>query len=248
MNEFELSEALIDLSRSANKIAKLLVQGSLQNLLQQNIGSKSLNINDFVNWPDYSPPEPIYYTIPNIESLSILEYAYGSPITEGCKIDLITCGGYNFVDQPKNIRIILSHETNDNYDFGIIYESLEFSTDPIVILQIFKKCCKRIYIRFRPWTSQNGAFLNSKAFVHLVNDIDNSVIWKVIRPLATYESLFSKLNFIIIERKINHIQVPEFFNNDEILLTIQNRVWGEIDRSQMLKILTIDSVDYILER
>jgi hypothetical protein len=257
---FELAEALMDLSRASERVAKLITQtaigevGSETILTASGSSTETIDANNISGWP----------LVPSIVSgldlsfdmslyrLTVLEFHRGPniPITanhnHATSIDIIT-DSYTFKEQPQNVKIISPKECRKRYDLGVIYESLEFTNDPATILAMFKRCCKKIVIRFRPWTSSDGAFLHDKAFLHLVQDTDNSIQFKVTRPLASYESLIKSMGLSTDERRINTRQLNQFFiDNEQIMRVLRERTWGNIDYEQAVKILTIDSVDYVL--
>ncbi len=88
----------------------------------------------------------------------------------------------------------------------------------------------------------------NKAFAHLAMDMDHEVLFKVVRPLATYESLVKSVGGMPVhERHINTIQPDTFFTtNEEIMRVIRERTWGKISCDQAIKIMATDSVDYVL--
>lgn len=253
-SRLEISEALMDLSRASERVAKLLAKGAIPIIKNDaavtSIGNstETINFKQYQQWPDVKVnhlPSPGI----DLNSATILQFANGPtrPILGKCKkLDLITD---SFVDpQPEYVKIIKAQERAHNYDIGIVWESLEFCTNPASILQIFKQCCKKTYIRFRPWSGQDGAFLNNKAFIHLITDTDHTVQWKVIRPLATYETLIKATGMVVLERHINTSQVDQFISeNHKIMQVLRDRTWGETIRyDEILKIMATDSVDYVL--
>lgn len=258
----EFVEALMDLSRASQRVAKLMTESTFGELKNDTVPSivgdskETINVVDYHNWPSTvsnTTKEAFDFT-----DLTILEFNAGSqpPIiatnqhTLTKRIDLIT-DDYKFKEeQPRNVHIIHYGQQKTNYDVGVIWESLEFTKDPAAILLAFKKCCRKVYVRFRPWTSQDGAFMSrtsNRAFAHLATDIDHEIKFKVIRPLASYESLIKSVGMSIEERRINTIQLSNFFMaNKEVMRVIGQRTWGTISFEQVIKIMATDSVDYVL--
>lgn len=253
---FELAEALMELSKASERVAKLILQINIGEIGSDTIltalgnSTESINVDSVSGWP-HTPLGVTGLDI-SLNNLTVLEFHRGpnKPITQyhhhAKQIDLIT-DSYQFAEQPKNIRIISHKECEKRYDVGVIWESLEFTDNPSNILALFKKHCRKIFIRFRPWTSRNGAFLCDKAFAHLAMNTDNQVQFKVVRPLATYETLIKSLDLSTDERRVNISQLDQFFiANEQLVRIIRERTWGKIDYEQAIKIMTIDSVDYVL--
>ncbi len=252
----------MDLSRASQRVARLMTEGAIGELKDDTILSAlgdSKEIIDVARFADW--PAAIGRTtreVFNFADLNVLELNAGpqapiiaaNPHVRAKQIDLIT-DGYKFQgEQPQNVRIIHYGQHKPSYDVGVIWESLEFTKDPAIWLQAFKKCCHKIYVRFRPWTSRDGAFMSgtlNKAFAHLTMEMDHEVRFKVVRPLASYESLIKSVGMPIEERRVNTTQPDTFFTtNEEIMRVIRERTWGTISFEQAIKIMATDSVDYVL--
>lgn len=244
------------------RVAKLISEGAMGEFKEDTILSalgdskEVIDVARFNDWPVANTGRNLR-GLPNFADMRVLELNAGPnrPVVAGLcpnarQIDLITDGWKFEGEQPKNVRIVHYGQHKTDYDVGVIWESLEFSKDPITWLQAFKKCCHKIYIRFRPWTSRDGAFMSgtlNKAFAHLVMDLDHEVRFKAVRPLATYDSLIKGVGMPIEERKINTSQPDTFFTtNEEIMRVLRERTWGTISFDQAIKIMATDSVDYVI--
>lgn len=257
----EIVDALLDLSRASKRVARLISQGAFGNLKEElptiTVGNSKeiIDIDLFEKWPAADYRCPAFSA--NLDDLTVLEWsANNAPVTVSHKnakrIDLIAGGAYPFThDQPANVRVLNSTDNPDaKYDVGVIWETAEFLDDPTITILTMAKCCHKIYIRFRPWTSRDGAFTSgvvNRAFAHLVINMDHKVKHQVIRPLATYEQIIKNSHLPIHERRINTTQPEEFFStNTEVMRVLCERTWGKIDTDQALKIMATDSVDYVL--
>lgn len=257
----EMVEALMDLSHASQRVAKLISEGVIGEFKDETVLSalgdskEVIDVAKFADWPKATGRSDLETF--NFADMTVLELNAGPQRPRVAsrpglakQIDLIT-DGYKFEgEQPKNVRTIHYGQHKPSYDVGVIWESLEFAKDPAMWLQAFKKCCHKIYIRFRPWTSRNGAFMSGtldKAFAHLVMDIDHEVRFKVVRPLATYESLIKTTGMPVEERRVNTTQPDTFFTtNEEVMRVIRERTWGKISFDQAIKIMATDSVDYVI--
>lgn len=262
----ELVDALLTLGKQAEKVAKLLSADVVGEMKEETLliptpqSDKTINVNSYQFWPDASfhHTSPLRRAqmdatiLPPLADLTVLEYSIGptypvSPHHPHAKIALIT-DAYKFDTQPPNVKIINSFtEAGSNYDIGILWETLEFDANPPLILTEMKQRCKKIIVRFRPWTSRDGAFQSSffnKAFAQLVGPLEHQVKFKVVRPLATYESLFAKLQLATQERKINSVHLEEFFQTNNILQIAIERTWGTIRKDEAIRIMMTDSIDY----
>lgn len=252
--ELELAEALMDLSRAAERASKLLSQRSISQPKSQAVPKPGRSTNtidhlEYPEWPEASFSEMEFeLSLNNKIALEVSKKTVISALHSNAqRIDLVT-PEYPFDSQPQNIKIVGKDEFSANrYDLGILYETLEFEKSPEALLLLLKTCCRKICLRMRPWTSRNGAFLNKKAFAHLVSPSNHEVEFVVTRPLASYESLFTTVGLIIEQRRIGTSQIDTFFKERETILnTIIGRVWDDIDREQAMKILSINNVDYVL--
>jgi len=265
---FELIDALLTLGKQAEKVAKLLSAETVGIIKDETIlinlpkSDTMINVESYKFWPEANfhnssalrRAQIDASSIQSLANLTVLEYSIGqtypiSPHHPDAKIALIT-DAYKFDTQPQNVKIINSFsEAGNKYDVGILWETLEFDDNPAFVLTEMRQRCNKIVIRFRPWTSRNGAFQSeyyNKAFAQLVGPLDHKVKFKVVRPLATYESLFTKLGLSIQERKINSVHFEEFFQNDIIINTIIERTWGNIRKDEAVRIMMTDSIDYIV--
>ncbi len=253
-----LVDALLTLGKQCETVAKLLSINALGDLEQDTLITLTQS-NEFIDvakqpyWPEIDQKPALtnkfHEEATTIPDLKVLEFNAGDslPVTTNYKhaiVDLIV-DDFKFPARPVNIRLISWKETKE-YDIGIINESLEFVNDPGIILTKFKQCCKKIIIRLRPWTSHNGAFQSNKAYAHLVMPIDTKVKFKVVRPIATYESLFAKIGLIVEERQIWNRIPNEFFNNDSFLDMAIKRTWGSLKKEDALRIITTETIDYVV--
>lgn len=247
----ELVEALLELSKSSERVAKLLSQHKIgvfqEEAILTSLGTSRENVKMRPGWPriDRRPvTREVHYN-----DLVVLEWCASPqmPLTldwhTARHIDLIV-DHHDFTQLP-NMEIVREPKYK-NYDIGVVWESFEFIQDPSTILRMLKKYCHNVLVKFRPWSSQDGAFLADKAFTHLAMDVDHQVKHKVVRPLATYEKLIASLGMTVVERQINTVQVDPFFTNPEILRVIKERTWGSITDSQAIQIMATDSVEYVL--
>lgn len=252
----EMMEALTDLSRASQRVARLISEGVLGEFKDETIltalgdSRETIDIAKFADWPAATTRihrDPLDFT-----DMDVLELCTGPqmPVVTAHQIDLITDGWKFEDDQPQNVRIVHYGQYQKQYDVGVIWESLEFTKDPAKWLDAFKRCCRKVYVRFRPWSSRNGAFMSStlnKAYAHLAMDMDHEIRFKVVRPLATYDTLIKSIGMPIEERRINTIQPETFFTtNEEIMRVIRERTWGTISFDNAIKIMTTESVDYVL--
>lgn len=260
----ELIDALLTLGKQAERVAKLLSTEIVGEMREETIitipkTDISLDIHQYKQWPEAADPrssesyaqlETVH--LPSLSDLKILEYtAYPlhpvSHFHQHAKVDLLT-DHFAFNKQPDNVRIINSFaEAKDTYDVGIIWETIEMHDNPPVLLLEMKKRCQKIIIKFRPWTARNGGYQESfinKAYAHLLMDLDTRVKFKVTRPLATYESLFSKAGLPILERRVNSSSVEEFLQNPDFMKVIIARTWGALREEEAIRIMMTDSVCY----
>jgi len=263
----ELINALQGLGRHAERVAKLLAEYPTEPVEAPSntipICDRIIDPSNYPYWPqatevpefeDRARDDSSYVNI--LDGESVLELSLGPtyPVSvyhEQIKIDLMT-DSFKFNEQPKIVRIVnSSKELKKDYDVGIAWESLEFSDQPLLHLMMLKKCCRRIYIKFRPWSSRNGAFQSNHynlAYMHLARPVNHQVRHRVIRPLATYEDLLQKAGLIPTERKINTDGPPALFTDyPEIMDTIIARTWGNIDRGEASRIMMTDSVEYVAQ-
>jgi hypothetical protein len=263
----ELVDALLTLGKQAEHVAKLLSEDLIGNLRDDVLltptpnSNKTIDINRYSMWPDASdvldPLHRAQFDAANIlplADLNVLEYAIGVgyPIAhfhQHAKVTLVT-NDFKFQTQPPNVKIVNSFsEAGNSYDIGILWETLEFDNNPALTLIEMKQRCKRIIIRFRPWTSRDGAFQSyffNKAYAQLIMPIDHKVKFKVIRPLATYETLLAKAQLAIIDRKINSSMPEGYLQMDNIIQVAIERTWGNIHTDEAIKIMMTDSIDYMV--
>ena len=267
-NRIELINALHILSQQCNVIAKLL-ETTLFNKIQNDTiicepnNDLTIDVKSFEMWPEAT--RPINHTEIsrkqamnigcNFSNSKIIEYTDGPSIPigmnfESTEVDLIINGTNKVTDKCRIFNSI--SEVSGIYDVGIIYESLEFSEHPIDIILRMKRLIKKggkIFIRFKPWSSRDGGFQNiNKSYAHLVMQTNSAVKFKVIRPLATYDDIFSKSKLAILYRKITSVPPDDFIiNNDGIMSTIISRTWGTINKEDAIKIMATSTIDFLLE-
>jgi hypothetical protein len=255
----EVVEALMDLSRASQRVASLISQGVIGEFKDETVLSalgdskEVIDVARFTDWP--AAVNSVRIDTLDFADLRVLEWNIG-PVPPKClnlqtarSVDLVT-DDWKFSTQPSNVKIIKPQDHRSDYDVGVIWESAEFAKDPAMVLELMKKCCHKVYIRFRPWTSRDGAFMSgtvNKAFLHLATDMDHQVLFKVVRPLATYEALVKSAGMPVHERRVNTTQPETFFTtNEEVMRVIRERTWGKISFDQAVKIMATDSVDYVL--
>jgi hypothetical protein len=264
----ELIDALLTLGRQCERVAKLLsadVVGPTDQspvLIPIPASDRSVDPDNYGEWPPATDISQDFSTvarkasadIQSLDHLRILEYSIGPtyPISvhhKEARVDLIT-DDYKFTGlQPSNTRILNSFkEAGTGYDVGIAWETLEFNADPVIVLTELKQRCKKILVRFRPWSSRAGAFAHrNPAFAHLAQPTDHHVRFKVVRPLATYEGLFAKLGLTVHERKVASVPVEDFFHQtDEVLEVIIGRTWGTISPEDAYRIMATDTIEYLV--
>lgn len=274
-NNLELINALLVLSDQCKHVANLLSLNQLNELppetvvLQPDL-STAIDICQFELWPRATSNHSTHWkTISkqqahdiglDFSNSKIIEYSNGPSIPIGqaysnVSVDLI-CNTYKFGSDDPGVKIISSiDESHDQYDIGIIYESLEFDTNPIQTLLKIKQRIKpqgKIFIRFRPWSSRDGGFQSqylNKAYAHLLMDLDSNKLVhnKVVRPLAIYESILTKTKLPVISRKLrNNIPDDYIIENDNIMDLIIKRTWGTIDKESAIRIMSTTAVDFLV--
>lgn len=274
-NRLELINSLLLLSKQCEHVANLLSSNILNELSPETIISQidlsqMIDIRQFESWPlatnnisthwDTISKQQAHDVGLDFSNSKIIEYSNGPSIPIGpayinTKVDLI-CNVYKFGSDDPGVKILSSiDETNDQYDIGIIYESLEFDQNPIQTLLKIRQKIKpqgKIFIRFRPWSSRNGGFQSTyinKAYAHLLMDLDsnNLVCNKVVRPLAVYESMLAKAKLPIISRKLrNTIPDDYIVENDEFMKLLMKRTWGTIDKDSAIRIMSTTAVDFLV--
>lgn len=258
-----LIEALIQLSEQCLTTAKLLessiheivpVSETILNISEDH----SLTLEDFEAWPSihYIAPKPNI----NIDKCNVLEYNAGlsTPISFSLNIDDIHLISDKFQStENMHIKHIAGLDSlSELYDFAIVCESLEFSRTPIYVLNKIKSHLRQngmMFIRFRPWSSMDGGFQSTyfnKAYAHLVCDLEHNqdVVYKVIRPISTYENLFKKCGFTIISRQVHNAKVDPFFTNNQHILDLLIKTWNGIRKEEALKILSTTNIDYVVSK
>lgn len=276
-NKVELINAFLLLSKHCEHIAKLLDTNVINEVSPKVIVPElpelptSLDIRNIEQWPiaddrsitdwrrlSQQQTNDIGLDFSNCK---ILEYSDGLSIPIGhvyhnAKVELV-CNKYKFgSDDPPATKIINSiEEASDSHNIGIIYESLEFAADPVSILLKVKQKIKpqgKIFIRFRPWSSRDGGFQSAycnKAFAHLLADLEHNVLVKskVVRPLATYDSLLSKAKLPVLSRKVKSIPPEQLITrNKEHMDVLIRRTWGTISSESAIKIMTITAIDFLV--
>lgn len=254
----ELIDALLTTAKHLERCAHLLSDDLLPELDNdaELIGilpgtTKALNIYNYPDWPklahiDREDAARQALTRFDLDGAQVLEYSGGPslPVAHytAAQVDLIT-NDFKFQEQPDNVRIV-SDIPDVQYAYGVIWESLEFCRTPVQLLTSFRRQCRKLIIRMRPWSGRNGAFLDNLAFSHLARPVDATVHSKHVRPLSNYERLFGNAGVTVQERQVNSDPVEDFFR-DEILATIIERTWGEMRPQEALKIMSTTSIDFI---
>lgn len=157
---------------------------------------------------------------------------------------------------------------NSNYDFILLNDVLDHSSDPLLVLEQVKNIKSencRIAVRCHPWTSRHGTHLykqRNKAFLHLVFTKDEifamglkeEFAQQVLDPLTFYRDLIKQTGLKIIKEDITTCPVEIFFTqNEEIMRRIKEKWKTSLDPE--LKdgtkfprdVLEIEFVDYWLE-
>jgi 2-polyprenyl-3-methyl-5-hydroxy-6-metoxy-1,4-benzoquinol methylase len=171
-------------------------------------------------------------------------------------------GTVNFSSNPAFV------ENQDSFDVVILFDVLDhiIRMEPTSLLQW---CADRlsedgkIFIRFHPWSSRHGGHIYdklNKAFAHLVYTSDElaklgiiitepgaKTNQKIIKPLATYEKWIKNSGLVSVNRKLNVTKIEPYV--EKLLPRINEVSWaGRGDLEKILKIIKIDSVDYILAK
>ena len=123
-----------------------------------------------------------------------------------------------------------------------------------------------VYCRCHPWTSRHGSHAYkklNKAFIHLIFtdeelyrlDVDPIKTLRTLDPIATYQEVIKKNNFIIKSEKTAITPVEILFSLDPVIVRRIKNHWIEQGDNPYAdgdafprEILEIDFVDYILEK
>lgn len=273
--KLELINSLLMLGEQCKRVADLLDTNILNEIKSDTIlsvspdMSQSLDILQFELWPKASDVTNTHWkniAVHQAQDISqdfsnckIIEFSKGPStpighIYHNSKVDLI-CDTHKFGTDaiPDNVRIVKAHEMDNEYDVGIIYESLEFDSHPAQTLLSIRDKIKpngKIFLRFRPWSSQDGGFQSrhfNKAYAHLLMDLESNVINKVVRPLVTYNTMLAAASLKILSRRIHSTMPDEFItNNDHYMNTLISRTWGIMDRDSAVKIMMTNNVDFLV--
>ncbi len=253
--KLQLISDLYDLGNLALKIAKSLesyTETVLAPTSKIAISSEvSLDITEFERWPvaGYSDP-----TLMDLNGYSkVLEIGtapYYQPLNITCDTKAVLTTQF----LPGNIKLLTALDT-DVYDLIIINQTMEFTKTPLELLKSIKNNLNKkskVWIKFRPWTSIDGGFQSvyfNRAFAHLACDLQHNdeILFKSIRPIATYESLLKSAGLVILSREITSSQLPPMLHTgSEVLQAICKRTWGTIREQDALQILKTQSIEYLV--
>jgi SAM-dependent methyltransferase len=157
---------------------------------------------------------------------------------------------------------------NSTYDFILLNDVLDHSSDPLAVLEQVKKIkgpnCK-IIMRCHPWTSRHGTHVYkqvNKAFLHLVFTPDEifamglkeQFAQQVLDPLSFYRDLIKQTELKIVKEDITTCPVEIFFTqNEEVMRRIKDK-WKTSTDPELRNgtkfprdVLEIEFVDYWLE-
>ncbi len=195
----ELAEALMILSRATEGVAKIFLKFDeiKDDTVLTTVGTSDETI-DFATYQAW----PLAEEVPSYEYRSrisanrvqllhgqtILEHSAGpvEPISPyfthifgECQVDILS-DKFVGCKEPLNLRLINKSELKAEYDIGIAWESLMF-TSPVEVLTLMKHRCKKIHVRFRPCRAGMGLTYHQLAIKHSSiwyhQPIMKSLIW-----------------------------------------------------------------------
>ena len=124
-------------------------------------------------------------------------------------------------------------KSNGPYDEILIYDVLDHAEDPVEVLKMAKSVLSesgQIKLRLHPWCARHGGHLYrqiNKAFIHLVFSeselsemgfvCDNTIMKKVIYPVATYEGYIAQVNLTKISMELDNQEPESFFSDVPII-------------------------------
>lgn len=254
---YEIIDELIRFGDQCHKLARTL-EKSLNTHKPVNDEAVSithtlLKLDDYKLWPTVNTGFPKFNF--NINGLSVLQiHNHNEIILSDTKQTILS----QYHGHDSNYKICRDFtDLSDQFDILIINQALEYMDDPYCFLRQcldYLKPNAKLWIRLRPWSSQNGGFHHNqlnKAYAHITSEIPitNLIKYRVVKPLFTYENLISKLNLQILNKQIHHKFVDNFFmSNPGVLSTIINNLWGSMNTDEALKIMSIDTVTYLLSK
>ena len=173
----------------------------------------------------------------------------------------------------KKDNLILTDNLDDfigyKFDLILLNDVLDHCDDPDKALQTISSILAdngTVYCRCHPWTSRHGSHAYkklNKAFIHLIFtdeelyrlDVDPIKTLRTLDPIATYQEVIKKNNFIIKSEKTAITPVEILFSLDPVIVRRIKNHWIEQGDNPYAdgdafprEILEIDFVDYILEK
>jgi SAM-dependent methyltransferase len=157
---------------------------------------------------------------------------------------------------------VVSHGPYDIILFFDVIDHIE-AISPIEALKQAKSVLSdsgKIYVRAHPWSSRHGGHLylhKNKAFLHLVLDeielmrlegIESQHNLKVIRPIKTYRKWIEESGLEIKSELPMRKEPDEFFLKHSIVRERIERHWSKEEVEHLSQFLSIDFVEYILEK
>ena len=210
----------------------------------------------------------------SVQGLKVLDFGCGNGLTASEYASLADLAvGYdvkanNIWDECNDDKLILTTDydeviKNGSYDLIVMFDVLDHivGEDPSTIVRMAASLLSdtgTIFVRTHPWSSRTGGHIynqHNKAFLHLAltpnemakYDIDIEPNLKLVRPMAVYESWFSKNNLKIVSKKAKSTPIDPFFN-DEIMDRIIKINWGgKVDVDTAKKIMSNHFIDYQLQ-
>ena len=121
-------------------------------------------------------------------------------------------------------------KSNGPYDEILIYDVLDHAEDPVEVLKMAKSVLSesgQIKLRLHPWCARHLYRQINKAFIHLVFSeselsemgfvCDNTIMKKVIYPVATYEGYIAQVNLTKISMELDNQEPESFFSDVPII-------------------------------
>lgn len=260
MSNIEIVDELMKFGDNCHRLARLL-----EDLMSKQFNQppstgdtiehiQYLDINMYPLWPSIKLKNPQFDL--NTKQCKVLQYQCG----KGSILNNLECLSNSILSEQCDYldnTIICRSATDltDSYDILIINESLEFCEDPRSVIKSIMPHLKhnaKIWIKFRPYTSICGGFHQSiidKAYAHLVLDLHSNqdIKMKAVRPLHTYENLIKSCGLQVLNRKVVSNSPDNFFiSSSAIMSTIIRNTWKLIDIEEAIKILSTESVTYLL--
>lgn len=188
------------------------------------------------------------YTVKSVSSGAKLAVGYDIVAYDNPAIPWNDFSGNNhFI--TTDIEIV---KPNGPYDVVLLYDVLDHALDPLAVLSQVKELCHedtKIYVRFHPWTSRDGAHIDkfNCAYLHLILDetelkelgIVTPYVKKITDPINVYNYWIKDFN--IIDNFVHRLGIDSIFMEDE---SIRDRLnlpsYGK-------DVLQINYVDFVLK-